>query len=57
MGRFSNAAMRKAVRGRARLVFYQSGEGIRKGSRAGSSRCPMPNRKSRETGGCKLYRK
>ena len=43
--------------GRAWLVFYQTGKGIRKRSRAGSSGCPMPNRKSRETGGYKLYRK
>lgn len=51
------AKLPEAAGGRARLVFYQSGEGIRKRSIAGFSRCPMPNRKSRETGGYKLYRK
>lgn len=51
------AKLPEAAGGRVRLVFYQTGKGIRKRSRAGSSGCPMPNRKSRETGGYKLYRK
>ncbi len=46
------AKLPEAAGRRAGLVSYQSGEGIRKRSRAGSRGCPMPNSKSRETGGC-----
>ena len=46
------AKLPEAAGRRAGLVSYQTCRGIRKRSIAGTKGCPMPNSKSRETGGC-----
>ncbi len=51
------AKLPEAAGRRAGLVSYQTCRGIRKRSIAGTKGCPMPNSKSRETGGYTSHRK